>query len=378
MNREEIEKIMKELYLQGETYEEIGRAIGVSAETARGRIRNRDYYSPYTRDNLKEIEFDNFTIDSENEDLKRKLMEDAGLNYDDWEITRARISSWDMAGREEPGKSVKLTVSPKKPIDEIKYEKIAEDIEKIKPIKLSKQKISGKNNLVIPLFDMHFGTSDLEHYKPVLSNIKEHIDNNKFNNILIICGGDLLNEDNYNGTTASGTNIGKTNMHQAWLDCFEFISTIIKFSYNKCNNLRVLYVEGNHDTFSGHTVLLSLEKYFDDSDIEFDTSKDVFKSVLLDNVMICATHGHKANLKKLPLIYATNFPVYWSKSKTRECFTGHFHHEIVSQDIGIVLRQMPVRNVKDQWSKDNGFTTSQDKMFIVEYTADELKAIIVV
>lgn len=380
LSREEQESLMEEMYMRGSSYEEIGDMLGISKEAARGRIRNRDYYTPNSRTIISsQISFFEGSNDSQMpDDIKIKLMKEAGIDPNEWDITRARISSWDMAGREEPAKSINLTVAPKKLEDKVKYEQIAEDIRKIEPIKLNSSKETGISNLVIPLFDLHFGTSSLEHYKQVLTNIVTHIQENRFNNIVIIAGGDILNEDNYNGTTSSGTQIGATNMQQAWLECFQFFSTIIQEAYSKSNILKVLYVPGNHDTFSGHTVLLALERYFEDSDIEFDTTQEVFKAILLDKVMICATHGHKSNIKKLPLIFATSFPQYWSEANARECFTGHFHHEVVSQDVGIVLRQMPTRNVVDQWSKDNGFTTSQEKMFIVEYNKDELKSIIVV
>ena len=380
-SKEEQETIMEDMYTHGASYEEIGMALGIPKERVRGRIRNRDYYSPSRVNNSKTIGSQiSFLDDEVPEDIKVKLMADAGIDYNDWEITRARISTWDMAGRDEPAKSVNLTVVPKKIDDRIKYEELAEDISKIKPIKINKAKKKDYTNvnLVIPLFDLYFGTSKLEDYNDVLLNIINQIRSSTYNNIVIIAGGDILNEDNYNGTTASGTQIGATNMQQAWLDCFQFLSTIIKEAYTNSKTTKLLYVPGNHDTFSGHTIALSLEKYFEDTDVEFDNSQDVFKSILLDKVMICATHGHKSTLKKLPLIYATNFPEYWSKAQTRECFTGHFHHEVVSQDVGIVLRQMPTRNVTDQWTKDNGYNISQKKMFIVEYGPEELKSIIVV
>lgn len=384
MDNERIEELMKELYLQGKTYEEIGRELDISKEAARSRIRTRDYYEPYSRgrENYQEIEFDNSKVGEDyiSDDIKKQLLEDAGINSDDWEVVGARISTWDAPGKDEKSKSVRLTVSKKKIDDQIRYEQLAEDIKKIEPLKLDIHRQEGKGlNLVIPLFDMHFGTSDIEYYKETLENIISHLEKNIYNNVLIISGGDILDSNNTRSTTASGTQLEQTDIQKAWLDAFQFFSTIIKKAYKKSRNLKISYVYGNHDEFSGLSLNLALEKYFEKFDIAFDISNETpFKAELLDEVMICFTHGHKSNVKKYPLIFATSYPEYWSKSKLRECFTGHFHYERTSEDYGIVLRQTSQKGRLDKWSANEGFITTHKRMQIYEYTRDELKSITVV
>lgn len=386
MEKHEQEALMEELYLEGKSYKEIGEALGISDDAARGRIRNRDYYSPRSNNErlqeaVKQLSFyPSEELGAElTDDVKKRLMQEAGIDDEDWDITQAKISTWDMPGREEPGKSINLTVRPKTIDEKVRFEEIAEDLKHIKPIKLSKPKSQGDTNLVIPLYDLHFGTSDLEYYQETLENIIAAIETKDYNQVLVIAGGDILNEDNYKGTTASGTPIEKTDMHKAWLECFQFLSTILEAAHDHSKQARLMYVPGNHDTFSGHTVLLGVSQYFRNTDINFDLSQEVFKATMLDNVMVSATHGHKSNIKRYPMICAAGFPQYWAQAKSRECFTGHLHTEWQSRDNeGIVIRQMPTRNKLDQWHKDSGYIAAHKRMYVFEYSKDDIKSIHVV
>lgn len=385
MEKYEQESLMKELYLRGRSYRDIGEELGISEEAARGRIRNRDYYSPRSNKRLQEtIKQLSFYPSEElgtelTDDVKKRLMQEAGIDDENWDIIKAKISTWDMPGREEPGKSINLTVRPKTIDEKIRFEEIAEDLRRIEPIELNKPKTKGSTNLVIPLYDLHFGISDLEYYQETLENIITAIGVKDYNQILIITGGDILNEDNYKGTTASGTPIEKTDMHKAWLECFQFLSTILEKAYNHSGQTRLMYVPGNHDTFSGHTVLLGISQYFRNTDIDFDLSQEVFKATMLDNVMISATHGHRSNIKRYPMICAAGFPQYWAQAKSRECFTGHLHTEWQSRDSeGIVIRQMPTRNKLDQWHKDSGYIAAHKRMYVFEYSKDDIRSIHIV
>lgn len=44
--KERAEELMQKMYEEGRSYKEIGEALGISAEAARGRIRSREYYAP--------------------------------------------------------------------------------------------------------------------------------------------------------------------------------------------------------------------------------------------------------------------------------------------------------------------------------------------
>ena len=387
MEKHEQEELMEELYLKGKTYKEIGEELGISEEAARGRIRNRDYYSPRSNNEklqeaVKQLSFyPSEELDSElTDDIKRKLMQEAGIDDEDWDISQARISTWDMPGREEPGKSIKLTVRPKTIDEKIRFEEIAEDIAKIEPLNFKNKKVKdGKTDLVIPLYDLHFGNSTLKDYEDYLENILIKISAKSYDNIVVLAGGDLLNEDNYNGTTASGTPIGKTNMHKAWIEAFTFLRDIITKSLENSKKVQVVYVPGNHDTFSGHTVMMALEQYFSNTDVKFNIDQKVFKAFMLGNIFIGCTHGHKSRIKKYPSIMATAYPKEWGKAKIRECFTGHLHTEWTSKDeAGVVIRQMPTSNKPDQWHEDNGFIGAHRRNFIMEYDKNDIIAIHIV
>lgn len=379
---------IKELYLSGKTYRQIADIVGMNPERVRWKIRQSDYYNPKSSEqqhfkSKKEFRQDGSMLIEEKVALKdidnyEQVLTDLKLDPNQWEIVSARFSKWDSMSEEgTPLYATKISVKPKTvtfSVDDF----INKVNEGIKPITLDRKNSRvGQENLVLPLFDLHFGNMKLEEYQESLQKMLSTIEKG-YKNIVIICGGDILNEDNYNGTTASGTSIEKTDMMSAWQDCFQFINTLLVNAYNNCENVKLVYIPGNHDTFSGHTVLLALRQYHSlNTDIEFDISQEVYKAFMLENVFIGCTHGHKSRVSRYPMLMATRFPKLWGEANIRECFTGHLHTEWLSKDTdGIQIRQMPSRNKPDQWHTDMGFTASHKRFIMVTYTSDEISSLI--
>lgn len=392
MNKQIKDKI-KEMYLKNKSYKEIGDALGLKKENVRGHIRNQAYYNPETKyrpSQTKEqkVEYKSREIKSDGSmvieeaiainDLNDfdKILQELDLDPSLWEVVNARFSEWDALGNDgEKLYATKVAVKPKPANEQFKLEQALAEISKLRPYENIpvKAKTDSVNNLVIPMYDLHFGNSTYESYEDSLNDIKSILATG-YNKVVIVAGGDILNEDNYNGTTASGTVIGATDMQQAWIDCYRFFSEIITVAHKYSKEVIVLYVPGNHDTFSGHTVLLALNQAFKNFDIKFNVSQEVYKALMLDKVFVSFTHGHKASVKKYPMISATMFANMWGTAETRECFTGHLHTEWSSMDNeGLMVRQMPSRNRPDQWHIDMGFTASHKRFLLAEYDSSEIK-----
>lgn len=367
------EKI-KELYLANKTYKEIAQLLEMNYKTVESRIRRSDYYSPRRSRPVEEVsltEKSQIILTKLNVEIKditnhSKLIEKFGFNSNEWIIKSAKFDEI-----EDGIYDVKLVIIPKP--EELNTKSIVEALNNIKKVKAPEVIKTSEKNLVIPLFDLHFGNSTLEDYRESLEKIKFHIQTG-YKKIVLLAGGDILNEDNYNGQTSSGTLIGKTDMTNAWLDCFNFFREILFFASEYSEKVELVYVPGNHDSFSGHTVLLALQQVY--PFIHFDLEQEVYKAFLLDEVFIGLTHGHRSRVKNYPMIMATLFPKLWGEANIRECFTGHLHNEWSSKDdSGIMIRQMPSRNKLDDWHKEMGFVSSHKRFILAEYSSKEINSL---
>ncbi len=324
-------------------------------------------------------ETDERVIPEEALQTRESLLIAHSYNPSEFELVNSTSNFWDMADKELGIKTLyqsKITVKPRK--QTVDWNIISDRLsKKIKPrLMQSVPFINSDRYLVINLFDLHFGNMTLTDYQTSLCKINRIL-NNQYKEVLIISGGDLLNENDYRGQTAKGTNIGQTDMEQAWEDAFDFLDMVIHAATQNATTVNVLYVPGNHDEYSGSTVLKAIRRIYErHTNVSVDCEQQTFKATLLGHNFIGATHGDKANKKRYPQIFATMFSQLWGAEGvyTREMFSGHLHNEHVLDD-GLLMRQMPTRNHLDDYHKQNGFVTAHRRLQLVEYSEYETEVI---
>lgn len=290
-----------------------------------------------------------------------------------WELTNFNLTKW---GKEDsPMYAAKVMLKPDKiGIDwEALGERLADRVAPKEPT--APHNVDSDRYLVIPLFDLHFdGKAE---YDKSLGKIFEQLEH-EYKKVLIISGGDQLHVDNYQSTTASGTQLETTDLNQAWDDAFDFFDLVIDKALDCAEEVELMYVPGNHDTTVAQTLFKALTRLYQREDrLVIDDAQEMFKATLLGSNFIGATHGVKRNKKDYPMIYATQFSQLWGADgvHTRETYTGHLHHEWTVDMNGLVIRQMPTRNETDQWHKDNGFVGSHKRFMLVEYSEYETEMI---
>lgn len=324
-------------------------------------------------------ETDERVIPEEALQTRESLLIAHSYNPSEFELVNSTSNFWDMADKELGIKTLYQSKVTVKPLHHTVDWNIISDrlSEKIKPRAVqSVPFIDSDRYLVINLFDLHFGNMTLTDYEQSLNKIN-HILKNTYKEVLIISGGDLLNENDYRGQTAKGTNIGKTNMEQAWEDAFDMLDMTIHKSIDHAERVKLMYVPGNHDEYSGSTVLKAIRRIYErQPNVYIDCEQQTFKATLLGHNFIGATHGDKANKKRYPQIFATMFSQLWGAEGvyTREMFSGHLHNELVIDD-GLLMRQMPTRNHLDDYHKQNGFVTAHRRLQLVEYSEYETEVI---
>lgn len=385
--------LIRKLRLKGQTWEQIGEVFDTAADNVRKYASNKDWFDEIrveekvtNRNSFKsEVDINYQTgehrvyqlveIFDETDKSPDKVMEMLGYKQGVWELTNFNLTKY---GKEDsPMYAAKVMLKPDK--IGIDWEELGSRLANRVEPKLPSELIHINNNeyLVIALFDLHFGNNTIDDYDESLGKIFRQLEN-EYQKVLILSGGDILHVDNYQSTTASGTQLDTTDMNQAWDDAFDFFDLIIDKSLDHAEGVEVMYVPGNHDESAGQTLFKALNKLYRKEDrLVIDDRQEMYKATLLGHNFIGATHGVKRNKKDYPMLFATQFSSLWGTDgvNTREVYTGHLHHEHTVDMNGLMIRQMPTRNKDDKWHKDNGFVGSHKRFQIVEYSEYETEMI---
>lgn len=296
-----------------------------------------------------------------------------GYDPETWELTKAESNIWntnDKVHGIQTLYSSRITVKPK--VNGVDWDKLIEVIKTVPAVTVKPKYIPGEEKyLNIPLFDMHFGISDYEHYKTTQAKVLNKLKNG-YEEVLLIIGSDLFHHNDHRNRTASGREIEHADMSKAWEDAAKFYEPILHEALKTSGKVTGVFVKGNHSESLEWAFTKYLEARF--PQITFNTEFKERKVHMLGNVMIATTHGDKAR-KRLNELFPAEFPLEWSKAKTRELFIGHLHTEEVIDKGGLVQRALSTRNKTDKWHEDNGYTTSHKRFQVFEYSRNEIENI---
>lgn len=296
------------------------------------------------------------------------VMQAHGYDPAQWQLTNNVSNFWKQSEQVTSYQS-KISVRPRHDVSAKEFADIFN--EQIKPIEL-KTELTGKHNLVIPLFDLHFGIMTFDSMKKHLLEIKEIIKRG-YKHIVIEQGGDLVHSDFINKTmTVKGTQLDHVNMVQALKDAKRFYDEIIVCALKYATHVSVYSVGGNHDFDLSYMFVDALADRYPQVDVH--NTAEYRQCYRIDQVSILLAHGDKAQ-KNLPMLFATEHPFEWSQSSYREIHFGHYHKEVTNDDYGVITRQFGTPKLNDPYENKNGYTMSHRKLQLLEYSMDELRAV---
>lgn len=236
--------------------------------------------------------------------------------------------------------------------------------------------INADRMLEIPLFDMHWGISFAEHYKPVLRDILELIRSKSWDRIVIPVGQDFFHNDSIvNPTTTKGTVVDKVDMTRAVKEGRDFIMTIIDEALQNANSVQVFYSAGNHDrSISWMFMQVLLERY---GPKIVDDSMEYRKVFTYGKNAIMVTHGDskQATAKNLAHIFPIAFPEEFANATIREVHAGHLHHETEADIYGVMVRRLSSGAAVDDWSNRQDFIGTHRRFMVFEWDLDSLRSI---
>lgn len=230
--------------------------------------------------------------------------------------------------------------------------------------------------LEIPLFDMHWGISYMEHYKPFLDDIIQLIRCKKWDKIVIPFGQDMFHNDSIiSGITSSGRLIEKVDMKRAVKECLQFSYSMIDESIKNSNEVKILYSPGNHDrSITWMFMQVLLERY--GSEI-VDDSLEYRKAFAYGKNAIMVTHGDSkiSTPGNLASIFAISFPNEFANATTREVHSGHLHHEAGNDSFGVMVRRLSSAGGLSDWLDKEDYVGTCKRFMLFEWSKEKLSAI---
>lgn len=260
---------------------------------------------------------------------------------------------------------------------EDRFEELLAAIKDNTPIAQIQPKVidEAEGMLEIPLFDMHFGIADFNHYRETLEDILAIVASKHWNKIVIPVGQDLFHNDSITkGITSKGTPIEKVDLTQAVNDAETFYFNLIDTALQKANSVDVIYSPGNHDRTVGWCFARILKTRY--GSIVDDTDRER-KAVYWNGCFLGITHGSKGNDTAAGLRgkFTKEFSTLYAMANVREIHVGHLHRESESRDeYGIQIRRLCTKNKDDVWTDEEGYM-SQKRFMLFEWMPNKLKAI---
>ena len=316
-------------------------------------------------------------ISIKEDDLKNpsSLLKAHGFDVKEWVLVSARNNVWNVYSKQDGIQELYSSKIVVKPRTNISLEEIEEFYSALintysSPIV---EKYENKNGLLfeLPIVDLHLGkfsTSDI-----VKNEYNTQIARDCFNKVIDTCisrlkgvniekivfpiGNDFFHFDTVGTTTTGGTPQDTDMKHQTLFKSgvLLLIDGITKLSNELKAPIEVFCVQGNHDFMTSYHAVMSLWCYFHNNEnVTVDLSTSPRKYVEFGNCLIGYSHGEKEK-KRIEKIMQVEAAESWGRTKFREFHLGHLHSEQVSEDGGIIIRNLSSVTGTDAWHHNSGY-----------------------
>jgi hypothetical protein len=338
-----------------------------------------------------EVVGDNWTITLPKTRIStlEQLLEYANVDLSVWSVERWVSNKWEVGAKDDAGKivieplfQVKATLVRRKDIATIRaeIESLKEDAKKYAPIQqpvvrlIPRGGIGSGNLLELMIPDLHAGklcwsketgyqdydtSIAVATYRRAVDGLLQLASGYKFDKIILGAGNDLLQSDNIQGTTYSGT---KVDTDSRFHKTYKIVRKMLTETIEKLRLLapvEVKLVPGNHDTLSTFTLGDSLEcRFHNYSDVTVDNSPSMHKIVEWGHTFLVLTHGHEGKQADYAAWIASQYPQEFGRTKFREVHVGHKHKSSLDEKFGVRVRTLSSLTPPDAWHAHNNFVSN--------------------
>lgn len=316
-------------------------------------------------------------ISLKEDELKKpnSLLKAHGFDVKEWELVSARNNIWNVYSKQDGIQELYSSKIVVKPRTRISLDEIEEFYSNLLNTYSSPnvEKYENKNGLLfeLPLVDLHLGkfsTSDIvkdeyntqiarDCFNKVIDTCISRLRGTNIEKIIFPIGNDFFHFDTV-GTTTTGGTLQDTDMkHQTLFKTgvLLLIDGITKLSNELKAPIEVFCVQGNHDFMTSYHAVMSLWCYFHNNEnVTVDLSTSPRKYVEFGNCLIGYSHGEKEK-KRIEKIMQVEAAELWGRTKFREFHLGHLHSEQVSEDGGIIIRNLSSVTGTDAWHHNSGY-----------------------
>lgn len=251
---------------------------------------------------------------------------------------------------------------------------ILSDVRKTSPKKpkpKQKKPTKEENLYLIGISDVHFGKRSItsesfsdskKRFNEAVESLISRIGNEKIDQIVFPFGNDFFNFDSKFNQTTSGT---PQSNELDWADLFNECKKILINTIDTLLEIapvNIISVYGNHDYHSAISMSHLLDAYYhNDQRITTDLSKNQRKYLTWGSNLFGFSHGEKEKAASLPNLMAIEASKYWSSSKFRTMFIGHFHKKAEErfktsdEECGVRLKVLSSLSYTDEWHDGKGY-----------------------
>lgn len=303
------------------------------------------------------------------------LLKAHGFDVKEWELVSARNNVWNVYSKQDGIQELYSSKIVVKPRTDISLEEIKEFYNDLLNTYSSPtvKKYENKNGLLfeLPLVDLHLGkfsTSDIvkdeyntqiarDCFNKVIDTCISRLRGTNIEKIIFPIGNDFFHFDTVGTTTTGGTPQDTDMKHQTLFKSgvLLLIDGITKLSNELKAPIEVFCVQGNHDFMTSYHAVMSLWCYFHNNEnVIVDLSTSPRKYIEFGNCLIGYSHGEKEK-KRIEKIMQVEAAESWGRTKFREFHLGHLHSEQVTEDGGIIIRNLSSVTGTDAWHHNSGY-----------------------
>jgi hypothetical protein len=199
----------------------------------------------------------------------------------------------------------------------------------------------------------------LERLRGAISTILHRAEPWNPERVLLILGNDLLNIDNLEGATTHGTRQDTDTRFQKLFSEVRSCYTEIVEQILKRAPVDIVVVPGNHDTLASWHLGESLAIWFRNSKhVRVDNEPTSRKYYQWGNVGLMFTHGDRGKKVNYPMVFAAERPQMFGQCRWKEVHIGHWHHTVVEDRFGTIIRVLPTLASQSHWESESMYIGS--------------------